>query len=106
MALKYSLNLIFLKYISTSFKQRLYMRKNALDVTRGIYPTPPLPKRLTSLYVCKTMLGFFLADAVFQSEARKIILPKYGIRKFKAKNVELATLTTCMSTTERNRFVT
>ena len=33
-----------------------------------------------------------IADAAVQSEARKIILPKYGIRKFKAKNFELATL--------------
>ena len=49
------------------------------------------PKRLTSPYVLRTMLGF-LADAAVQSEARKIILPKYGIREFKAKNFELVTL--------------
>ena len=43
-------------------------------------------------FLKRTMLGFFLADAAVQSEARKIILPKYGIREFKAKNFELATL--------------
>ena len=34
----------------------------------------------------------FLADAAVQSEAWKIILPKYGIREFEATNFELATL--------------
>ena len=47
----------------------------------------------------------FLAGAAVQSEARKIILPKYGVREFKAKNFELATLMHVISTAERNRFV-
>ena len=34
----------------------------------------------------------FLADAAVQSEAWKIIFPKYRIREFEAKNFELATL--------------
>ena len=34
----------------------------------------------------------YFADEAIQSEARKITLPKYGIREFKAKNFELATL--------------
>ena len=41
------------------------------------------------------MLGVMsgvIADAAVQSEAWTIILPKYGIRKFKAKNFQLATL--------------
>ena len=38
-----------------------------------------IPKRLTSPYLFRTTLGFFF------------ILPKYGIREFKAKNFELAT---------------
>ena len=40
------------------------------------------PKPLNSPYVFRTMLGF-LADAAVQSEVRKIIFPKYGIRQFK-----------------------
>ena len=47
----------------------------------------------------------FLAGAAVQSETRKVILPKYGIREFKAKNFELATLIHVISTAERNRFV-
>ena len=46
----------------------------------------------------------FSADEAVKSEVRKIILPKYGIREFKAKTFELVTLIH-MSTTERNRFV-
>ena len=34
----------------------------------------------------------FSADEAVKSEVRKIILPKYGIREFKAKTFELATL--------------
>ena len=37
------------------------------------------------------MLGF-LANAAVQSEARKIMLPKYGIREFNAKTFAFATL--------------
>ena len=37
------------------------------------------PKGLTSPYVLRTMLGF-LVDVAVQLEARKIILPKYGLR--------------------------
>ena len=44
-------------------------------------------------------------QARVQSEARKVILLKYGIREFKAKNFELATLIHVISTAERNRFV-
>ena len=49
------------------------------------------PKRITSPYMFRTMLGF-LADAAVQAESWKIILPKYGIRDSKAKNFELAAL--------------
>ena len=47
----------------------------------------------SNLPLCvKNHAGVYLADAAVQSEARKITLPKYGIREFKAKNFELATL--------------
>ena len=46
----------------------------------------------------------FLADAAIQSDARKITLPKYGIKKLKTKNFELATLID-VSMTKRNRLV-
>ena len=49
------------------------------------------PKRLNSL-ICLEPCSGFLADSAVQSEVRKIILPKYGIREFKAKTFELATL--------------
>jgi len=42
--------------------------------------------------ICLEPCWGFLADAAVQSEARKIILPQYGIREFKAKNFELPTL--------------
>ena len=37
------------------------------------------------------MLGF-LAHVAVQSESRKIISPKYGIREFRAENFELPNL--------------
>ena len=40
----------------------------------------------------KNHAGVYLADAAVQSDAQKITLHKYGIREFKAKNFELATL--------------
>ena len=48
--------------------------------------TPEIP------LVCLEPCSGFLADAAVQSEGRKIILPKYGIREFEAKTFELATL--------------
>ena len=42
--------------------------------------------------ICLEPCSVFLADAAVQSEVRKIILPKYGIREFKAKTFELVTL--------------
>ena len=42
--------------------------------------------------ICLEPCSVFLADAAVQSEVRKIILPRYGIREFKAKTFELATL--------------
>ena len=50
----------------------------------------------------KNQCSGFLAGAAFQSETRKIILPKYGIREFKAKNFELTTLIHVISTAESN----
>ena len=56
---------------------------------RSIYPRSV---ELPIMFFKKNHARGFLADAAVQSEARKIILPKYGIREFKAKNFELATL--------------
>ena len=56
---------------------------------RRIYPRSV---ELPIMFFKKNHARVFLADAAVQSEARKIILPKYGIREFKAKNFELATL--------------
>ena len=63
------------------------------------------PEASNFLLCVKNHARVFLAGAAVQSEARKVILPKYGIREFKAKNFELATLTNVISTAERNRFV-
>ena len=71
-------------------------------------------KTSTSEEVGQECLHFFttsqslspkMAKTAVQSEARKIMLPKYGIRELKAKNFELATLIHVISTAERNRFV-
>ena len=61
-------------------------------------------KRLTSPYVFTTMLGFF------SRRSRPIGGPENYFaqiwnQRIKTKNYELGTLTTCMSTTERNRFL-
>ena len=42
--------------------------------------------------ICLEPCWGFLVDAAVQSEARKIILPKYGIREFKAKILSLQRL--------------
>ena len=55
--------------------------------------------------LCVEPCSGFLADAAVQSEARKIILPKYGIREFTAENFGLATLIHVISTAKRNGFV-
>ena len=58
--------------------------------------TPEIP------LVCLEPCSGFLADAAVQSEGPEIILPKYGIREFKLRACNVYT---CMSTTERNRFM-
>ena len=56
---------------------------------RSIYPRSV---ELPIMFFKKNHARVFLADAAVQSEARKIILPKYGTREFKTENFELSRL--------------
>ena len=56
-----------------------------------LYQKHITPKRLTSHYLFRTMLGYFCRRSR-PIRSTEIVLAKYGIREIKAKNFELVTL--------------
>ena len=72
--------------------------------THGKWQKHITPKRLTSPYVLRTMLGF-IGRPSRPIKSTENYFAQIWIERFKAKNFEPATLIHVISTAERNRFV-